>query len=87
MTKYSERSAVNGYDRRTAPWRPLGGKARANGAEKPGPLAGICEMPGPQHASADGVHFIVLNLGGMPTRFCGACWIAGKANSIVREGT
>ena len=29
MTRYSERSAFNGYDRRTAAWKPLGGKVKA----------------------------------------------------------
>ena len=73
MTRYSERSAVNGYDQRTAAWRPLGGKAR------PSTLRAACELPGGcrhGHPSTGGLHFIVVRVDGAPTRLCGGCWEA-----------
>mgnify|MGYP001612451154 CR=1 FL=1 len=66
---YSERSAFNGYDRRTAHWRPLSSKK----------LKAICDLPGGcqhGHPSTGGVQFITVRVDEAPTRLCGGCWEA-----------
>ena len=48
--------------------------ARMEGAERPGPLASICEMPGGEHGAAGGVHFLIVAAGDARARLCGHCW-------------
>ena len=84
---YSERSAFNGYDRRTAPWRPLGGKYRA---PRTTALKPICEAPweggcAHGHPSTGGLHFIVVRVDGAPTRLCGGCWQALRERGQEHE--
>ena len=59
--------------------------ARMEDRERPGPLAGICEMPGGcshGHQSMNGVHFLMVQVDGALTRICGGCWDAlRKVNS------